>query len=127
MTKNYTITQFDDITEIRYNSPPKAQDLMDATLEHAAIGVSRKRLWDMSCGYDVSTDELQRLAATGRAIEMPDKSKVAILAPDDLSFGITRIYSVFRKDPRSKHQVFRDRDEAIAWLNTPFDEIEGLT
>lgn len=127
MTKIYSIIQHDDITEISYSSPPKAQDLMDATLEHAAKGVSRKRLWDMSCGYNVSTEELQQIAATGRAVEMPDKSKVAILAPDDLSFGITRIYSVFRKDPRSEHQVFRDRDEAIAWLNTPFDEIEGLT
>lgn len=127
MSKIYSITQNGDITEISYNRPPEAQDLLDATMEHATPDVSRKRLWGMSCGYNVSSEELQKIAAAGRTIEMPDKSKVAILAPDDLSFGITRIYSVFRKDPRSQHQVFRKREEAIAWLNEPFDEIEGLT
>ena len=127
MNKIFTIIQHDDITEVKYSSPPGLQDLLDATFEHANSEVKQKRLWDMSCGYNVSIEDLQQIAQAGRKIDMPEHSKVAIVAPDDLSFGLTRVYSVHRKDPRSKHQVFRNREDALNWLNQPFDEIEGLT
>ncbi|NQV71401.1 MAG: hypothetical protein HQ498_15360 [Pseudohongiella sp.] len=127
MNKIYSITQHDDITEIKFNSPPNPQDGMAATLDLAARKVGRKRLWDMSCGYNNSTEELKKFAQVTRGLALPDKSKVAVVALDDLSFGVTRIYSAVRHDRRSQHQVFRDRDQAIAWLNEPFDEDQGPT
>ncbi len=121
MTKIFSIIQHEDITEVSFSSPPEMADLLEATIAHATTEVSRKRLWDMSCGYNVSTDELQQIAKRGRVVEMPVNSKVAIVAPDDLSFGITRVYSALRQDPRSQHQTFRSRDKTIAWLNEPSD------
>lgn len=130
MSKIFSIIQHDDFTEMRFSSSPNAQDGLEAIREQAALGkVHRKRLWDMSCGYDLSEEELQTAAMTSRDTEMPENSKVAVVAPDDLSFGITRMYSVHRNDTlsRSQHQVFRGREEAIAWLNEPDDENQTLT
>ena len=129
MSKIFSIIQHDDFTEIRFMRSPTAQDGLEAIKEQAALGeVQRKRLWDMSCGYALSKEELQRAAITSRATEMPENSKVAVVAPDDLSFGISRMYSVQQNDPRgrSQHHVFREREEAIAWLKEPDDENQGL-
>lgn len=121
MTKIFSIIQHEDITEVSFSSPPGLADLLEATNAHATKKVSRKRLWDMSCGYNISTEELQKIAQRGRTVRTPEHSKVAIVAPDDLSYGITRVYSALRQDPRSQHKTFRSRDEAIAWLNEPSD------
>lgn len=94
MSKIFSIIQHDDFTEMRFSSSPNAQDGLEAIREQAALGkVHRKRLWDMSCGYDLSAEELQTAAMTSR----------------------------------SQHQVFRGREEAIAWLNEPDDENQTLT
>ncbi len=119
MTKIFSIIQHEEITEVCFSSPPEVNDLIAAAREHAGPRMHRKRLWDMSCGYNVSTVELNKIAQTGHNIEVPDNSRVAIVAPDDLSYGVTRIYSVLRKDSRSQHQVFRTREDALAWLDDP--------
>jgi hypothetical protein len=55
----------------------------------------------------------------------PSASKVAIVAPQDLAFGLGRMYQAYRAlDPRSTKAVgvFRHREEALAFLG-----IEGET
>ena len=43
-------------------------------------------------------------------------SRRAIVASDDLAFGLARMYEMLRDDGQDQVQVFRDLDEAIAWL-----------
>lgn len=43
-------------------------------------------------------------------------TKVAIYAPTDLTFGLSRMYSVFVGASPDLYRVFRERDAAVAWL-----------
>ena len=45
-------------------------------------------------------------------------SKVAFVAGRDLDFGMSRMFEVFREDPRTAFRVFRDFDEAIFWAQS---------
>ena len=67
-----------------------------------------------------SSDRARELARLSAAMDPPDSAtKLAIVAPDDLLFGLSRMYEAFREaEPRSRKQVavFRARTEAMAWL-----------
>jgi hypothetical protein len=44
--------------------------------------------------------------------------KRAIVAPDNLPFGIARMFATFAEGHGQTMHVFRSRAEAIAWLGT---------
>jgi hypothetical protein len=69
-----------------------------------------------------TTERLRELARLSAAMDVCEPSRLAIVASDLVTFGIARIYEVFRKlDTRStkKVAVFRTVEEAIVWLKTP--------
>ena len=76
------------------------------------------RLADTTEMTGVSLD----FAATGRfAHERRSRSRacdvrMAILVSSDLAFGIARIYQSLLAHPQIKIEVFRGREEALAWL-----------
>ncbi|WP_323780225.1 hypothetical protein [Thalassovita sp.] len=45
--------------------------------------------------------------------------KSALYCPGDLQFGVARMYSVFADRSPQTAKVFRDYDEAVAWLRNP--------
>ena len=45
-------------------------------------------------------------------------SKVAVIAPDDLSFGLSRVYEVYREKDEIELKVFRTEQKGIEWLKT---------
>lgn len=46
----------------------------------------------------------------------PERSRVALVASDDASYGLSRMYQVFRSRSALDLRVFRDMAEARAWL-----------
>lgn len=85
--------------------------------------VGYDELVDMSRVQQVapfSSDRARELARLAAAMDGPEtSSKLAIVATDDLLFGLSRMYEAFREaEPRSRKQVsvFRSRAEAMAWL-----------
>jgi len=42
--------------------------------------------------------------------------KVAVIAPEDLSFGLARMYEIFSNDVPWEFEVFREGHAAQAWL-----------
>jgi len=67
-----------------------------------------------------SADRVQQLAALSAAMDAPQSaSKFAIVAPQDLAFGLGRMYQAYRdQDTRSMKQVgvFRTSKDAGAFL-----------
>jgi len=51
------------------------------------------------------------------------RPKVAVVAPEDISFGLARMYEGFSSDVPWDFVVFRAVDAALAWLGLP----ENLT
>lgn len=80
-------------------------------------------LTDVNAIPEASTERLMDLAVL--AVEMDTsgkRSKFAIIAPEDLAFGLAGMFATFRgADERSKKDVavFRTRAEALAFLGVP--------
>jgi hypothetical protein len=41
--------------------------------------------------------------------------KVAFVAGRDVDFGLSRMFEIYREDPRTEFRVFRDCEEALCW------------
>ncbi|MFC1554940.1 hypothetical protein ACFL7D_09915 [candidate division KSB1 bacterium] len=52
--------------------------------------------------------------------------KVAVIAPENLSFGLSRMYQGFSTAVPWNFVVFRAADAALAWLDVPEDTLDNL-
>lgn len=70
---------------------------------------------------DIKSETIRRVAelfsAAGELSH--SSSKVAIVVADDLGYGLTRMYQVFRGGSGDHPTVFRSVDEARVWLGLP--------
>jgi hypothetical protein len=62
-----------------------------------------------------TTKHVQRVAGYEKSASL-FRGKAAILAPQDLTFGILRIYAAYREEDQVELAVFRKRKAAIDWL-----------
>lgn len=46
-------------------------------------------------------------------------ARVAFVTGHDADFGMVRMFEVFRQDPNTEVQTFRDMNEALAWARGP--------
>jgi hypothetical protein len=115
----YSITFSEGITRIKlFKRPTKAQvqSIMNEVAIHHAY---EKRLWDLSEGdFIFPLEDLEEIAHFGKG-KMTRPNKMAVLAPNDLNFGIMRQFEVFRaNEHHTRFRVFRTEREAIDWLNS---------
>jgi hypothetical protein len=107
------------------------------TLTDADVFNYQREVWSRAdvAGYDEIVDmravkvvelpqpggeRLRELAATAASMDAVTASRFAIVAPDDLAFGLGRMYAAYRDvDARSTKnvRVFRTMEEAVAWLD----------
>jgi len=52
------------------------------------------------------------------------RSRVAVIAPRDVSFGLARMYEAYADSAHKDFTVFRDEDTAVEWLGIPKDVLE---
>jgi hypothetical protein len=84
-----------------------------------SIPPGRRELVDLSRleTTDVTAGALRRVAQIyADADERPEDSPVAIVAPGDLFFGLSRMYEAYRQDSPVRIRIFRSLAEARAWL-----------
>jgi|GEM_PF-615399 len=82
-------------------------------------------------GTDITTPRLRRAVEHAKAVYTvnPD-GVIAILVPQDVLFGLARMWSAFMGEPTWETSAFRDRDEAYGWVRKRVKErwgIENLT
>ena len=91
-------------------------DRMKKLLAHPEFDPSYDHLFDMSGvtgADDIRTSELESFALV-RIFSY--SSRRAIVAPDDLVYGFARMYEVFSRSTEDNFAIFRNEDEAMAWL-----------
>jgi len=115
MAKKYLIENIDGIVAVRFTQEPEAQDICDSLDDAAQINPNNLRYWDFSCGTNLASQDVEKVAEYARTIQM-HPGKVAIIAPQDLTYGLFRMYEVYRQEERIQLQVFRSTQEAIDWL-----------
>ncbi len=111
---NYEIRTIDNISCVLFLSPPSVDDIKNA-ISDLAPTQPRLRLWDLSCGMDLSSNELKEVAKFGKS-NFNQPAKVAIVAPADLAYGLSRMYEVYREDSVIHGRAFRNQEEALQWL-----------
>lgn len=63
-------------------------------------------------------NEIEQIAEYGKQ-KFTKPNKLALFAIDDLAFGEMRQFMVYREEQsKSIPRAFRDKQEAIAWLNS---------
>ena len=92
-------------------------ELRETLTQLAVFPDTRKELWIISnLTLHISTSELVSLAELVKS--NPHRPEmVAIVADNDLIYGLSRIFSGHREDRYTRVQVFRDETKALDWLN----------
>ena len=77
-----------------------------------------------------SINDIERIAYQDRQNEpLFDKSKCAVVAKEDLTYGLSRMWEAMSAGTRLTTEVFRDINDAVHWLSMDFkflDSIEEL-
>jgi hypothetical protein len=100
--------------------------------DHARFDISFSQLIDLRQA-DSSARSSAALASLADFVRGRLKGttppKVAVIAPQDLSFGLARMYEVFTDAVPWDFVVFRAADAALAWLGVPetlMDDLQPL-
>lgn len=114
----YSINNIGGIITIRFSCESGMDDIksaIDAVAESSRM--NELRLWDLSCAaLNPDNTQLRQLADYARSrFLLP--SKVAIVASEDLVYGLSRMYEIYREEGLVKHMVFRSEREARTWLS----------
>ena len=115
MDKKYDLQKMDDLLLFRFCQKAEVKEILTSLDDALEIGAARCRLWNFSYGTNLSTGDIQQIAAYAKSLKL-SPGKVAIVAPDDLTFGFFRMYEVYRQEDQIKLNVFRSEQEAIDWL-----------
>ena len=117
MAKHYTIEQVDGITIIVFLKTPtfdEAKEVIDKLAEENSYHF---RLWDFShVLFNFTSVEIQEIALYAKS-KFLEKNRIAVVAPQDLAYGILRAFEVYRRqDMHSIPRAFRTKQEALKWL-----------
>jgi len=75
-------------------------------------------LFDQVTQVDVSADDVRRLIEVDRSlVELIPRTTIAIVAPKDELFGLSRMWEMMVGVPGWETRVFRSRADAEAWLS----------
>ena len=113
----YTIKQEEQIIRIKFHYSPDLIETMKIVGQVASEYDGRLRLYDMSeVVFDMSHDEIKQISEFGKQV-FTKPNRIAILAKDNLSYGVMRMFEVYRtQNEFSKTRVFRNNQEAVDWL-----------
>lgn len=115
-TASYTITREGVITRIDFTRHPSQKEMLDLLVQLEEVENSSLRLYVMiDAEILLSTAEVKEGAEIARSMaNQPER--IAIVAPREITYSISRVFKVFRESPTTEMQVFRDLDEARRWL-----------
>ena len=88
-----------------------------ALKENPDFDPSFDHLFDMSGVDDIDDVSAQNIKRIAHIRIFSPTSRRAVIAPDDLTYGLSRMYEVFSKANDSNLGVFRNREDAVNWLN----------
>ncbi len=112
----YTISREGDIVRIEFLQSPEREDMVAVMEELGGMEDSELRLYVMEqAEVLLSTAAVRDGAALARSYANQPR-KIAVVAPGNITYGISRIFKVFRESDQTEFAVFRELDEARGWL-----------
>ena len=108
--------------DVRFTGVATGEEILDAkqaALARRYDGPLRFLLFDLSGAerLDVPTIDVRRVARVDREYaETHPPFAIAVVAPDDLEYGLSRMWQAFVDDTPIDSLVVRTRAEALGWL-----------
>ena len=95
-----------------------------AIYEHDYPQGMRFQVIDLSdvTSYDVTGETMRQLAAMD--VEQSPDALACAIAPDDLTYGMCRIWITMAEEGPLQIEIFRSPDDATAWLHSQGIDIE---
>lgn len=94
--------------------------------EFSNRNLARFQLWDFSLATLIIVD-IDRVLAMAQqdkqAAQSLEQLVIACVAPDDLIYGLSRMWQAFADDEAIDAHVFRDLDSAEQWMLTKIAQI----
>ncbi len=116
MEPGYSIEEQGDVTLIRLRRVLSKQEILAIIDVLATMGKCEKRLWLLGKHLRLTPEEMSEIGDYGRE-KIQGISRVAYVADDDVTFGLTNIQAAYRKAGGFEDQLFRDEESALAWLS----------
>lgn len=114
---SYSTETGDGLVIVRFDRKPGVADIK-AALSDPITQAFKHRLYDFSGGLDLSADDIRHLADVSAGQQITPEKLAAVVAGDDMAFGLSRMFEVYREDAGTQARAFRDEAEALAWLQS---------
>ena len=113
---SYRISRDEGIVRIDFSGNPSSDELHRLVAHLEEMENSERRLYVMiDAEILLSTAEVREGADYAKSMNNQPE-RIAVVAPREISYGISRIFKVFRDSPVTELRVFRELDEARDWL-----------
>ena len=112
---DYSIEPSGKLTVIRLNRDLGLEEIFAVMRKVVETDVCDQRLWDLSKCFTFADEQVQALANFGKQL-WPDPSKVGYVASNDLTYGLLRMFEVYREGEGYQTRVFRTEREALDWF-----------
>lgn len=118
----YEISISSQLISVKLSGMVTAEELRRYAAELSALELGSElppnRITDISTaeGINLHFDEIGTFAAKRRTAPLKTNIKSAIFAPDDVQFGMARMFQTLNDNPKIKIKIFRDLPTALTWL-----------
>lgn len=116
VARNLIIHHFSDSVSL-----PELTKTIENTLSNPNYNVGMDAIWECEKGtrVDVSSDDAQKLSNFAREAFDSEGSgyKLALVANEDLAYGMLRVYEGWCNDRPIKINTFRNLDDALTWVD----------
>jgi hypothetical protein len=99
------------------------EDLLSKTQGSAGLDI----IYDYRdvTAFDVSFEEVEQLAKkNAHYMELLHHSRIAVVAPTDIGYGIARMWEAMSSDSPMEMMVCRDLLHACKWLHREVDDVQ---
>lgn len=112
----YEISQEGGVTRIEFNLSPSKAEMMALMEELASLEGSERRMYVMEkAEILLSTADVREGAEVARKKQSQPR-RIVVVAPGSITYGISRIFKVFRESEDTELAIFRDEDAGREWL-----------
>ena len=119
--KKYAPTK--DLTIIAFSGKVSDDEILDAIEDYYRGNVTTNLIWDYTSAdlTVITSDQLQHISSVAQGYaHLRKDGKTAIVMPDELGFGIGRMYEIFNEmnEVPIDYHIFKHIDQAMDWLQS---------
>ncbi|MDJ0655185.1 MAG: hypothetical protein QNJ40_13570 [Xanthomonadales bacterium] len=117
MSPKYIIEHIDGIDEVTVFEPFPAEEFLRMLKQLT----SHLRLYEFRVAWDVTSDQVKKVARKPPTLKPKPGSRVALVNSDKVGFGMGNMFRSYRESSgrdAPEYRIFYDREEARRWLKS---------